>query len=104
MPDQRANERDRPLTVLDFCHHDDREPEQARSAPEPATSVEPVVLPRWSPLAFGRYAAKTLPQVLVADPAWFFWAAWAGAFRDTLDDEARLLTRRARRVSVGDGN
>jgi hypothetical protein len=56
----------------------------------------------WTPLDFGRYQGKTLPQVLFSDPDWFFWAVEEGAFhkRDELKAEAALLYERARRVRI----
>lgn len=34
----------------------------------------------WTPLDFGKYEGKTLPQILFADPDWFFWAWEQGIF------------------------
>ena len=34
----------------------------------------------WSPLPFGRYEGKTLPQVVLRDADWFFWALGTRAF------------------------
>jgi len=28
----------------------------------------------WSTLPFGKHKGKTLPQIVFADPDWFFWA------------------------------
>jgi hypothetical protein len=33
----------------------------------------------WKPLQFGKYTGKTLPQVVLKDPDWFFWAYEARA-------------------------
>lgn len=32
----------------------------------------------WTALEFGRHTGRSLPQVMFADPDWFFWAVEAG--------------------------
>ena len=55
----------------------------------------------WSVLNFGRYRGKTLPQVLLRDPDYFFWAAEDGALdRDGFADDACLLDYRARNIKI----
>lgn len=56
----------------------------------------------WSEVNFGKWAGegKTLPQVLIADPDWFFWAVSEGAFRGALANEAARLARRARAIKL----
>ena len=53
----------------------------------------------WTPLDFGRYRGKTLPQVLFTDPDYFFWALAEGALRDFLV-EADDLRRKATHIRV----
>jgi hypothetical protein len=36
----------------------------------------------WSPLNFGKYKGKTLPQIVLLDPDWFFWAWETEIFKD----------------------
>lgn len=56
----------------------------------------------WSEVNFGKWTGKgkTLPQVLVADPDWFFWAVSEGAFKGALAKEAATLARRARAIKL----
>lgn len=56
----------------------------------------------WTQLSFGRHSGKTLPQVLFADPDWFFWAVETGVFktRPSYESEARLLNERARKIKI----
>jgi hypothetical protein len=35
----------------------------------------------WSTLNFGKHAGKTLPQIVFADPDWFFWAIETNVFK-----------------------
>jgi hypothetical protein len=28
----------------------------------------------WTTIDFGKHSEKTLPQVILSDPDWFFWA------------------------------
>ena len=56
----------------------------------------------WSTLNFGKHSGKSLPQVLFADPDWFFWAVEKGVFGDRalLKKESELLRRRARNIKI----
>ena len=57
----------------------------------------------WSVLSFGRHSGKTLPQVIFADPDWFFWAEETGIFEsrgETLRTEADEIGRRARAIRI----
>lgn len=36
----------------------------------------------WHKIGFGKYAGKTLPQLLFADPDYFFWAYENGLFKN----------------------
>jgi hypothetical protein len=57
---------------------------------------------RWQELPFGRYAERTLPQVVLHDPDWFFWSLEKGAFKywPKLDAEADELARKARSIRL----
>ncbi len=56
----------------------------------------------WTPLNFGKYKGKSLPQVLFADPDWFFWAVENAVFenRPGLKTEADDLNRKARNIRI----
>jgi hypothetical protein len=56
----------------------------------------------WTPLTFGKYAGKTLPQILFSDPPWFFCAMRQGAFENqgALSREAREIFIKARRIRI----
>jgi hypothetical protein len=52
----------------------------------------------WTPLSFGKHGGKTLPQVLFADPDYYFWAHEEDAFscQDTdIGSEVERIYRRA---------
>jgi hypothetical protein len=57
---------------------------------------------RWTPLNFGKHNGKTLPQVVFADPDWFFWAHEKGVFenRGRLRREANEIYQRATSIKV----
>jgi hypothetical protein len=54
----------------------------------------------WVELDFGKHKGKSLPQVIFADPDWFFWALENKVFdkRAGLRSEANLLNARARSI------
>ncbi|SNB84054.1 hypothetical protein SAMN06265338_13215 [Rhodoblastus acidophilus] len=56
----------------------------------------------WAEVNFGKWTGKgkTLPQVLVADPDWFFWAVSEGAFKGALAIQAETLARRAKGIKL----
>jgi hypothetical protein len=54
----------------------------------------------WTKLNFGKHAGRTLPQVVLSDPNWFFWAVDKEVFRGRLADEASVLARRARHIRI----
>jgi hypothetical protein len=45
----------------------------------------------WIPLWFGKHKGKTLPQVVFADPDYFFWAIEKRKFPIELVAEAREM-------------
>jgi hypothetical protein len=51
-------------------------------------------------LAFGRHRGKTVFQVLLEDPDWFFWAIENGVFKGHFAEEAAVLARKARRIRI----
>jgi hypothetical protein len=52
----------------------------------------------WTTLNFGKHAGKTLPQVVLSDANWFFWAA--DILYGQLATEAELLERQARNIRI----
>ena len=56
----------------------------------------------WTTLTFGKHRDKSLPQVIFSDPDWFFWALDEGVFegKGRLENETRLLGRRARQIRI----
>jgi hypothetical protein len=56
----------------------------------------------WSNLTFGKYAGKSLPQVLLRDPDWFFWAIEEGVFDkySGLLSEAHDLNYKAHHIKI----
>lgn len=52
----------------------------------------------WTVVKFGKHAGKTLPQIILSDPKWFFWAA--NILYGPLATEAELLVRRARNIKI----
>src|ERR1700686_336432 len=54
----------------------------------------------WTPLNFGKHAGRTLPQVVLSDPNWFFWAVSKDIFVGKLGSEAKALDLRARNIGI----
>lgn len=56
----------------------------------------------WTEVNIGKWRgkSKTLPQILVADPDWFFWALDEEVFKGALAIEAQKLARRARAIKL----
>ena len=54
----------------------------------------------WTPLKFGKYKGKTLPQIVLRDPDWFFWAYDNGKFGAALEDEAAEIAWKARNIRI----
>jgi hypothetical protein len=55
---------------------------------------------RWVILNFGEHAGKTLPQIILSDADWFFWAVNKGVFKGRLANEAAELVERARAIKI----
>jgi hypothetical protein len=53
---------------------------------------------RWTVVPFGKYKGKTLPEIIVHDLDWFFWAL--PKLYGKLADEAQTLARNARAIRV----
>lgn len=52
----------------------------------------------WTTLNFGKHAGRTLPQVLLKDPNWFFWAV--SKLYGPLASEAAILAHRATHIRI----
>jgi hypothetical protein len=53
----------------------------------------------WTVLHFGRHKGKTLPQIALVDPDWFFWAVEEKVFKSPkLKREANEICRKATRI------
>jgi hypothetical protein len=52
----------------------------------------------WTKVNFGKHFGKTLPQVILSDPNYFFWAA--NILYGPLATEAKILERRARNIEI----
>src|SRR4051812_31931674 len=46
---------------------------------------------KWTKLGFGKHIGRTLPQVLISDPDWFFWAVGKSIFKGLHAVEAAEL-------------
>jgi hypothetical protein len=56
----------------------------------------------WTVVPFGKHKGKTLPQIVLVDPDWFFWAIEEQVFNypAQLKSEAKEISRKARRIKV----
>ena len=55
---------------------------------------------KWTTLTFGDHEGETLPQAIISDADWFFWAIDKGVFKGRLAAEARDLYRKARAIKI----
>jgi hypothetical protein len=55
---------------------------------------------RWTTLNFGTHKGKSLPQIIVLDPDWFFWAVARSVFTGTLVAEAEDLAEKATAIKI----
>jgi hypothetical protein len=53
---------------------------------------------KWTIVTFGRHQGKSLPQILVCDPDWFFWML--PKLYGSLGDEAQDLARKATAIKI----
>ena len=54
----------------------------------------------WSELEFGKHQGKTLPQIVLSDPDWFFWAFNNDVFKGQHAIEAKALFEKATRIKI----
>jgi len=55
---------------------------------------------RWVTLDFGKHAGKTLPEIVLSDADWVFWAFNKGVFKGRLASEAAKVVQRARSIKI----
>jgi hypothetical protein len=59
----------------------------------------------WSEITFGKYEAKTLPQVAFIDPSYIYWAAKSSSFGSAkLSKELADVARKGRRIKIPDND
>jgi len=56
----------------------------------------------WTEVNFGKWKGKgkTLPQIIVSDPDWFFWAQGNGALKGVVGPEGEALVRRSVSIKI----
>ncbi len=56
----------------------------------------------WTTIKFGEHKGKTLPELLMSDPDYFFWIVEEEVFYEgcRLDKEAKELDRKARAIKI----
>ncbi len=55
---------------------------------------------KWTTLNFGKHAGRSLPQIILADADWFFWAYNRDIFWGRLAVEAEELAARATAIKI----
>jgi hypothetical protein len=55
---------------------------------------------RWATVTFGKHAGKTLPEIILSDADWVFWAVNKGVFKGRLAKQAEELTQKARIIKI----
>jgi len=55
---------------------------------------------KWTKVDFGKYEGKTLPQIILCDPDWFFWGIKKEIFKGKLIHEADDLAARATSIKI----
>jgi hypothetical protein len=54
----------------------------------------------WSEITFGKHEGKTLPQIVLSDPDWFFWALRQKVFRSPLAAEAKDIAYKICHIKI----
>jgi len=55
---------------------------------------------RWSTVSFGKHSGRSLPEIILADADWVFWAVSNGVFKGRLADQAEDIARKARAIKI----
>jgi hypothetical protein len=58
----------------------------------------------WKILYFGKHKGKTLPEIVLSDPGWFFWAWKNDILKVRKREEWLFLYRRAKAIKIPDVN
>lgn len=63
-------------------------------------------MPNWLPIHVGKHSGKTIPQIVLADPDYFFWAIDEGVFDNksaAIQEQAMFVDTCARAIPVKEG-
>src|SRR2546429_568840 len=55
---------------------------------------------RWTTLNFGKHSGRSLPEIILCDADWFFWAVANSVFQGRLSREAKELMSRATAIVI----
>jgi hypothetical protein len=55
---------------------------------------------RWTTLNFGKHAGRSLPEIILSDADWCFWAVSKGVFKGRLVNEAEDLVQKATAIKI----
>jgi hypothetical protein len=55
---------------------------------------------KWTTLNFGKYAGFSLPQIILTDADWFFWAFYNDVFWGRPADEAEDVAAKAKAIKI----
>jgi|SRR5579862_3855006 len=73
-----------------------------RRFPRPGDQADRASLPLWSSINFGKFygLGKTLPEIVLSDPDWFFHMHEQAGFMGKLAREAEQIAGRARQIRI----
>ena len=55
---------------------------------------------RWTTLNFSKYAGRSLPEIILSDADWVFWAFHKGVFKGRLAAESEELVQKATAIKI----
>jgi hypothetical protein len=55
---------------------------------------------RWTSLNFSKHSGRSLPEIIVCDADWFFWAMSKSVFQGRLSREAKQLVQNATAIKI----
>jgi uncharacterized protein (DUF3820 family) len=58
------------------------------------------MLNQWTALNFGKYSGRSLPEIIVFDADWFFWAVENSVFQGRLSREAKRLMQMVTAIKI----
>ncbi len=59
--------------------------------------------PRWTEVWYGKHSGRTLPEIVLRDPDWFFWVMDKGGPGGIPSEEAAEIDAKARSIKLPDG-